>query len=224
MEIALRAVLFDLGTTLIRTAPVPEIFNRLLAPHGIQRPTEEIDAALRKVSGNLKPEDYAAPYIEFWRLYNMKILEHVGIHGNLESLADEITNRWWGNADVELYPEVKETLKALREMGLKVGIVTNGYQTDIDEILARTGLAGAFDVTVGADAVGLPKPSKKIFLHALKELEVPAEETLFVGDNLKLDYEGAEDAGLNPLLIDRDNGVHEGIRRIRDLREVVRYL
>ena len=224
MEIALKAVLFDLGTTLIRTAPVPEIFNRLLAPYGIERPLKEIDTALKEVGEQLKPEDYALPYVEFWRLYNMKILEHVGIHGNLESLADEITNRWWGNADVELYPDVKETLKVLRETGLKIGIVTNGYQTDIDEILARTGLAGAFDVTVGADAVGLPKPSKKIFLHALKEMGVPAEETLFVGDNLKLDYEGAENAGLNPLLIDRDNGAHEGIRRIRDLREVVRYL
>ena len=224
MEIALKAVLFDLGTTLIRTAPVPEIFNRLLAPHGIQRPTEEIDAALKEVSGKLNPEDYAAPYVEFWRLYNMKILEHLGIHGNLESLADDITNRWWDNADLELYSDVKETLKALREMRLKIGIVTNGYQTDIDKILARTSLTAEFDVTVGADAVSLPKPSRKIFLHALKELGVPAEETLFVGDNLKLDYEGAENAGLKPLLIDRDNEIHGEVRKIRDLRQVVEYL
>jgi len=224
MEIALKAVLFDLGATLIRTTPVPEIFNRLLAPYGIEKPLKEIDTALKEVSEQLKPEDYALPYVEFWRLYNMKILKHAGIHGNLESLADDITNRWWDNAGLELYLDVKETLKTLREMGLKTGIVTNGYQTDIDEILAKTGLAGAFDVTVGADAVGLPKPSKKIFLHALEELGVPAEETLFVGDNLKLDYEGAENAGLKPLLIDRDNEIHGEIRKIRDLREVVEYL
>jgi len=224
MEIALKAVLFDLGATLIRTAPVPEIFDRLLTSYGIEKPLKEIDMALKEVSGKLKPEDYAVPYDEFWRLYNMRILEHLGIHEDLESLADEITSRWWDNADVELYPDVKETLKALREMGLKVGIVTNGYQTDIDEILAITGLAGAFDVTVGADAVSLPKPSKKIFLHALRELGVPAEETLFVGDNPELDYEGAENAGLRPLLIDRDNEIHGEIRKIRDLREVVQYL
>ena len=224
MEIALKAVLFDLGTTLVRTAPVPEIFNRLLAPYGIQRPLEEIDAALTEVSEQLRSEDYELPYDEFWRLYNKKILQRLGIQGNLESLADDITDRWWENADLELYPDVKETLRMLREMGLKIGIVTNGYQTDIDEILARTSLTRAFDVTVGADAIHEPKPSKRIFLHALKKLGVPPQETLFVGDNPKIDYEGSENAGLKPLLIDRDGRAHEEIRRIRDLREVVEYL
>jgi len=224
MEIALKAVLFDLGTTLIRTAPVPEIFNRLLAPHGIQRPTEEIDAALREVIEQLKPEDYALSYDEFWRRYNMRILDRLGIQGNLESLADDIGDRWWENADLELYPDVRETVGTLKQMGLKIGLVTNGFQCDIDEILSRTGLVGVFDVTVGADAVGRPKPDERIFLYALRELGVLPEEALFVGDKLEIDYEGAEKAGLKPLLIDRDDEIHEEIRKIQDLREVVRYL
>ena len=58
----------------------------------------------------------------------------------------------------------------------------------------------------------------------MKMLEVLPQDTLFVGDNPELDHEGAEKAGLKPLLIDRDNEIHEEIRKIRDLREVVRYI
>ena len=35
---SIRAVLFDLGGTLIRTAPIPDIFMRILRKHGINPP------------------------------------------------------------------------------------------------------------------------------------------------------------------------------------------
>jgi len=220
----LKAVLFDLGGTLIKTAPVAEIFNRILAVSGVERPLTEIGSAFGKVNSKLTIEDYGLPYDEFWRLYNMKILKYLGIHVNLEMLADAITNEWWDNADIELYPDVKETLMTLKEMGLKIGIVSNGFQTDIDAVLLRTGLTGVFDVAVGADAVGKPKPCKEIFLYALEKIGVPPQDALFVGDNPKTDYEGAEKAGLKPLLIDRNGEASGKIRKIRDLREVTRCL
>ena len=220
----MKAVLFDLGTTLIKTAPVTEIFGRILAAHGIRKPSIEGDSAFAEVTDEFSLEDYSLPYEEFWRIYNMKILERLGVQENLEELADAITDEWWDNSDVELYPDVKETLKTLNEMGLKLGIVTNGFRADLEEILSRTSLTGRFDVTVGVDDVGKPKPNKEIFFYALEKLGVTPQETLFVGDNPKADYEGAENAGLKPLLIDRDNKVSGKIRKIRDLSELMRYL
>jgi len=220
----LKAVLFDLGDTLIKTASVPEIFKRILAAHGIERPLQQIASAFREVDGQLSLEDYSLPYREFWRLYNVKILKRLGIHENLEALADTITDEWWCNADVKLYPDVKETLRMLKKKGLKTGIVTNGFQTDIKKILSMTRLTGVFDVTVGVDAVGKPKPNKEIFLYALEKMKIPPREALFVGDNLKTDYEGAESSGLKPILIDRNGEIKGKIRKIQDLREIVRYL
>jgi 2-haloalkanoic acid dehalogenase type II len=208
----------------VLTAPVPEIFKRILTAHGIQIPPTGSNSAFREVEEQMEPEDYGLPYDEFWRLYNMRILKQLGIRENLEELADAITDQWWDNADVELYPDVKETLRALKEMGLKIGIVTNSFRTDIEEILSRTSLTGQFDVTVGVDDIGKPKPNREIFLYALRKLGVPPQESLFVGDNLKTDYEGAEKAGLNPLLINRNGEIRGKINRIRDLREVIRYL
>ena len=85
-------------------------------------------------------------------------------------------------------------------------------------------MTGFFDVTVGADVARKPKPYKEIFLYALNMLGVLPQDALFVGDNPELDYEAAEKVGLKPLLIDRDDVIHEEIRKIRDLREVVRYV
>jgi len=221
--LSLKAVLFDLGGTLIKTAPVPEIFRRILAAYGIQKPLEKIASAFRKVEEEVEP-DYTLSYTEFWRLFNRKILEQLGICRNIEALADAVTDAWWDNANLDSYPEVKETLMKLKEKGLKTGIVTNGYQKDADEVLLRTGLYELFDVTVGVDNVRKPKPSKEIFLYTLEKLQVQPQDAVFIGDNPDTDYEGARNAGLKPLLIDREKGKPLQYTRIHDLGEVLEYL
>jgi len=221
--LSLKAVLFDLGGTLIITAPVPEIFRRILAAHGIHKPLEKIASAFRRAEEEVEL-NYTLSYVEFWRLFNRKILEQLGIRRNIEALADAVTDEWWDNADLNSYPEVKETLMKLKQKGLKTGIITNGYQKDVDEVLLRTGLNGLFDVTVGADNVQKPKPSKEIFLYALEKLRVQPQDAVFVGDNPKADYEGARNVGLKPLLIDRENGKPQQYATIHDLGEVLGHL
>jgi putative hydrolase of the HAD superfamily len=77
---------------------------------------------------------------------------------------------------------------------------------------------------VGVDDTGKPKPDKKIFMHALEKLSINPHEALFVGDNLELDYKGAENSGLKPLLIDRSNKASDDVRKIHDLKEVTQFI
>ena len=219
-----RAVLFDLGGTLIRTAPIPDIFMRILRKHGINPPLSADETDFPRFMDEMSLESFRLPYMEFWRIYNIKILKRLGVKGDLEGIADMITLEWWDNADLEVYPDVPETLSMLRSRGLKTGIVSNGFQLDIREVLSRTGLEGMFEVTVGVDDVGEPKPRVKIFHHALELLKIKPCEAIFVGDDPKADYEGAEAAGMKPILIDREGIIHGDYRRIRDLREIAEYL
>jgi putative hydrolase of the HAD superfamily len=220
--VVIKAVLFDLGGTLMKSTPVPIVCRRILTRHGILLPLAFEETALDGIAKEMN-RDYGLPYKEFWRIYNIKMLEKIGISENLKELADIITDEWWKNANPELYPEVKDILITLRKRGVKLGIITNGFRKDIDEILSIVGLAEQFDVTVGIDDVGKPKPNKKIFLHALKKLAVKPHETLFVGDSLDADYKGAESAGLKPLLIDRNDKIHGNFKKIHNLKEVVQY-
>lgn len=220
----MKAVLFDLGGTLVRTAPIPEIFMRILRKHEVHLSSDRIEKAFPEVADEMSLESFKLPYKEFWRVYNMRVLKRFGVKGNLERIADILTEEWWDNADLEIYPEVKETLRTLRQRRLKIGIISNGFQTDIYEILSRTSLEDKFDITVGVDDIGKPKPHREIFLYALEKLKIKPYESLFVGDNPQTDYEGAEAAGLNPLLIDRSDKIQGAYRKIREIREIINYL
>jgi len=150
----------------------------------------------------------------------VEFLDKLGIRENTQSLATTIAEEWWDYADARLYPDAKETLKQLKSMGLKIGIVTNGLQSDINEVLRKVGLNNFFDVAVGIDALGKTKPNKEIFLYALKKLGATPQKALFVGDQIETDYEGARKAGLRALLIDREGKTRKKVKKIRSLEEI----
>jgi len=218
-----KAVLFDLGGTLIDTAPIPEIIRRILEVHGIQRSLSDIAAAHNETESQMSLEDYAMSYNEFWIRWNLGIIKGLKIKADLRHLATAILEEWWDYADVKLYPDVEETLGYLKRHEFKTGIVTNGFRKDIDDILSKVRFTGYFDVEVGVDAVGKPKPNKMIFDFALDKLGVSNYETIFVGDTVETDYEGSARAGLFPVLIDRDDINKENIRKIRRLTELAKY-
>lgn len=218
----LKAVLFDLGGTLIRTAPPAEIIARILEKYGVKRSVEEIAIAHRFAEENSLPEDYNLPYYDFWIKWNSKILERLGILDKNCFLARVLVDEWWDNADVEAYPDVEEVLVRLKESGLKVGIITNAFEKDIEEIFRRVRMPIVFDVLVGIDTVKRPKPSPEIFLYAVRTLNVQPHKAVYVGDDLEKDYIGAMNAGLRAILVDR-NSMHvdkQWLIRVRSLSEI----
>jgi len=90
--------------------------------------------------------------------------------------------------------------------------------------MSKVGFAGYFDVEVGVDAVGKPKPNREIFDFALDKLGVSNQETIFVGDTVETDYQGSAKAGLFSVLIDREDRNEGEIRKIRKLTDLRKYL
>jgi len=90
-------------------------------------------------------------------------------------------------------------LEALRARGFKTGLVANSWP-DPGRVLRRDaeafGLAGLFDVLVYSEEVGRRKPDPEIFLHACRQLDVEAVATMYVGDNLVTDVQGAANVGM----------------------------
>lgn len=217
----LKAVLFDLGDTLVQIADVAEIHRRILAAHGIHRTREELFEANRTAEKLLRLEFMKTMSDEFWVKRNNVLLEQLGIFGR-EDLARYISQRWWDYSDVALYPDAKDTLSDLKRKGLKIGIITNGLQTDVTKIMAKTSLESSFfDVIVTVSLGNGMKPEGEIFQHALGLLNVAASEALFVGDTVEYDYEGARKAGMKAVLIDRRDKFDGDYEKIHDLKEVL---
>lgn len=96
------------------------------------------------------------------------------------------------------YPDA---VPALRRLAARFPLVavTNGNAD-----LERIGLADLFVTTVAPDAVGAPKPDRRMFLRACEHVGEAPEHVLHAGDDLVTDVMGALDAGLHAVWLHRD--------------------
>jgi putative hydrolase of the HAD superfamily len=200
----IEAVLFDLGNTLVYSNP-EDTFQRILATQGITKSLEEIRNAMIKGTKEFDIEGHEGLSAhEFYTQCNMVQLKHLSLEGSeAKEIAENINIQWWKFAEFHVYSEVKDTLQRLKQKGLKIGLITGGFEEDIEMILPKTGLDKFFDVKVGVNTTGKRKPHPRAFMYALKQLGVKPREAVFVGDNFEADYLGARKAGMMSVLIKR---------------------
>jgi beta-phosphoglucomutase-like phosphatase (HAD superfamily) len=86
-------------------------------------------------------------------------------------------------------------LKALSER-YQLGIVSNFYG-NLEAVCHSAGLSSLFTVMVDSHRVGAEKPDPAIFRAALETLGATPETTVFVGDSLRRDREGARRVGMH---------------------------
>ncbi len=98
---------------------------------------------------------------------------------------------------VELFPEVRPALRALR-VDYRLVAVTNGNAS-----LERIGIDDLFDEFVSARIAGAAKPARQIFDVAVRAGGARPHETLHVGDHPEYDVAGARDAGLRTAWVNR---------------------
>lgn len=220
-EHQVKAVLFDLGGTLVKTTEIPHVMKRILNHCGINRSLEEISHAWREAEKGLNFRDLTKLLDEFWVQWNLRILSNLQVKSNARRLAEFIATHWWDYSNVSLCPNAEKTLPLLKERGLKIGLVTNGLQSDVNEILPKVGLQNFFDTIVVIDTLRKMKPDTEVFHYALQELKTTPSQAIFIGDEIEADYRGAKRAGLTTYLIDRNGKVHdEDVNKIASLDDL----
>lgn len=90
----------------------------------------------------------------------------------------------------------RETLIALRRLGLMTGIISNGGTLVQNAKIDAAGLRSLADTVLVSEAEGLRKPDPAIFERAAERLGVAAADCVFVGDNPEADIAGARAAGM----------------------------
>ena len=123
----------------------------------------------------------------------------------------------------------------LSSLGLNVG--RRRYGLTVESMDPRSDVEDDIDFVVMSYDVGYEKPSRDVF-DAAKQLvwsnwRNPEQEDRFIhiGDDLNKDFEGAQRAGWESVLLDR-NGIHNGngsqvapaLSVIKNLRALVPYL
>ncbi len=122
-----------------------------------------------------------------------------------------------------ILPSARKIITELKEDGANVGLVSNG---DDEEVFYHLGdLVELFDSVITSEKVGLYKPDPEIFRIALEELGAKACESLHIGDNLRIDVDGSNKAGIGSIWYNRRNkrpvdGIHP-MFTISDMEEVL---
>ncbi|HXE01789.1 MAG TPA: HAD family hydrolase [Hyphomicrobium sp.] len=124
---------------------------------------------------------------------------------------------------------ILEALKAR----YRLGIVSNFYG-NLEAVCRSAAIAPLFGVMVDSQCVGAEKPDPAIFHVALETLRATPETTVFVGDSLRRDREGARRMGMRFIWIAPQNvqtaetrasaepPIHATVTRLPDLMKILR--
>jgi putative hydrolase of the HAD superfamily len=227
-----RFVFFDAGETLVHPDPsFPELFTSLLSAEGHERTPEQVLDASRQVYHRFSeaardrelwttsPERSA----RFWKGVYERMLSELGLPAS-DGLRDALYRTFTDMENYALFGDVLETLDSLGERGYGAGVISN-FEAWLDDLLAHLGVRERFTVLVISGIEGVEKPDREIFELALERAGVPAQGSVYVGDNPEFDAEPAAAVGMTPVLIDRRgrHPAYEGLR-VTDLRELTNVL
>jgi putative hydrolase of the HAD superfamily len=218
----IKAVTFDLWETLLfendgasgrrsaaRCRSVAGAFSKL----GVRVTVEQAEAALKQVTAWL---------LEIWdgnddvsHVEQLELLVRFASNGSLS-----LRNEWVEELSAAyvapffevppyLNPDAQKVLEDLAAAGKRIGLICNTGLTPgfaLRRLLDSEGILGYFDFLGFSDEIGFRKPDLRVFHLAARKLKIDPCNIVHVGDNLRLDVWGAEQAGFRAILFESTQG------------------
>ncbi|MGY0488358.1 HAD family hydrolase [Streptomyces sp. WG-D5] len=197
----IKAVLFDFSGTLFRIESTDSWLRAGLDGAGLTLPAEEFDRAVAALEtvGALPGASTHQPQVprhlaELVAVRDVDATRHRAAYTGLarqvplpdERLYDALYDRHMTPAAWQPYPDTREVLAGLRELGLPVAVVSNiGW--DPRPVFAAHGLDDCVDAYVLSYRHGVTKPDPRLFTAACEALGVAPGDALMVGDDRRAD-------------------------------------
>jgi putative hydrolase of the HAD superfamily len=204
----IKAVIFDMGGTIetfgftqeMRVSATNDL-AQILKKGGIELGLSNEDLLQVVQQGIKRYHDFCLKSLieyspkQVWREFVFK--EYKVDQGKLNKIAEElevfIENRFYERS---MRPEIPEVLKAIRKMGLKIGLISNvNSRGQVPENLEKYGIKNFFDPIVLSSEYGIRKPDPSIFHYAARLMNVPTSACVYVGDRISRDIIGSKKAG-----------------------------
>jgi 2-haloacid dehalogenase len=140
-------------------------------------------------------------HADFWHVTGDALayaLEALGI--DEPGLKDEILALY---LKLDAYPDVKDSLQAVRAKSLRTAILSNGSPSMLEAAVRASGVEKLFDMVLSVEDVGIYKPSRRVYRHALQKLQLhDAPSVCFVSANC-WDAQAAAQFGFQAVRVDR---------------------
>lgn len=186
----IEAVVFDMDGVLLDTE---KVYRKCWIENGrtIGIPEEEMQLICNRLAGGTKKtnanvmkermgQDF--DYLAF-RAKTMELFDaHIAEYG------------------IELKHGVFETLKSLRNLGIKLAVATSTEREAAEDRLTKAGLISYFDVIICGNDIERGKPYPDIYITACKQLEVEPSKAIGVEDSIN-GVISCSDAGLCTVMV-----------------------
>lgn len=142
-----------------------------------------------------------------------RVLDKLSIQYEIEDIK-ELINYYRGHMpDIKLYDDAKHILDVLKNKGIKLGMITDGYKITQRNKLEVLGIGDYFEYIVVTDELGREfwKPHEKPYEIIKDKLGLEYENMVYVGDNVSKDFVTANRLGMNTIFINREDGVYSGV-------------
>ncbi len=233
----IKAILFDLGDTILNFGNVPKVRvflegarltydyltkqDQSVGPFGWYATKYLVHLRVRNLWANLTGNDFDA----------MSLLKKIG-RGDEITLTqeqwEELVWLWYEPLSklAVVEPDIKETFEKFKQMELKLGIVSNTFvnRNALEKQLAELELLDCFDMRMYSYEYAFRKPNPGIFKIAAEQIGETFENIAFVGDRIDKDIQPALDQGMVAVLKDAYTNTGKktppGAWRVKNLSEL----
>ncbi len=228
----IQAVYFDAAGTLIKPArrvgesyaAIAEKYGKTVTPGDLfARFRMCFDGAPRLAFPNAGADQIDQLERDWWRKLVGLVFEPFGRFDNFDDYFAELFDYFADANAWALFPEVLDTLAALKQRGVTLAVISN-FDSRLVGILDGLGIGPWFADVFVSSRVGYAKPDRRIFDVALSRHGLLAENAIHVGDSETNDLHGARNAGLKALLIDRKSASAASIDRLISLQQIAAHL
>lgn len=102
---------------------------------------------------------------------------------------------------IRLYPHAKELLKALKEAGYQIVLLSNAQAVFTRAELNYLQIADLFDAIYLSSDYSFKKPDIRFFEQSIEQNHIDTDKSIMVGNDMRCDIEGAKKAGLHTLYL-----------------------
>jgi FMN phosphatase YigB (HAD superfamily) len=207
----IKYIFFDVAGTLLGKPSLYTKIQNTIQEFGATISIEEIKNKHKLLSEIIHFPDRTDAV--FYKKFNTELLYLFGILPS-EELLDAIFK------NCSYLPwEVFDDTNILKELNIPFGVISNFNTTLKDKLNEFFG--PVFQDVLVSEELGIAKPEIEFYQKALEKIPFQANEVLYIGDSIKLDYEPASKLGFKVLIIDRDNFYPTLHNKISNLNEIL---
>ena len=144
---------------------------------------------------------------DFWKVTEQSLDKSMKVFQIDTSMKDELLDLY---KVLSTFPEVKETLKKLKEKNYKLAILSNGTPSLLKELVSSNNLESIFDDVLSIEEVKIYKPHPNVYNIPIKKYQIEENQSAYLSSNT-WDVSAAGNFGFNAVWVNRNKNIFDNL-------------